>query len=94
MFPDKSEKSCRRGKKRNNLLALPKERKMKRKRSPLCPTPIKRMKAHTLSDSLSEEDDDGGVVPEKLFEEAKQQQLLHQKKINNMSVQLQETKNK
>ncbi|KAI2647182.1 BEN domain-containing protein 5 [Labeo rohita] len=93
-LPDKSEKSCRRGKKRNNLLALLKERKMKRKQSPLCPTPIKRMKAHTLSDSLSEEDDDGGVVPEKLFEEAKQQQLLHQKKINNMSVQLQETKNK
>ncbi|XP_067312117.1 BEN domain-containing protein 5-like [Pseudorasbora parva] len=83
--------------KRNNLLALLKERKMKRKQSPLCPTPSKTMRAHTLSDSLSEEDDDndgGGVVPEKLFEEARQKQQLYLKKLNNMFLQLQETKNK
>lgn len=67
---------------------------MKRKQSPLCPTPSKTMRAQT-HDSLSEEDDDdGGVVPEKLFKEARQKQLLYQKKINNMSLQLQETKNK
>ncbi|XP_051954350.1 BEN domain-containing protein 5-like isoform X2 [Xyrauchen texanus] len=85
--------------KQNNLLTLLKERKIRRKQSPLCPTPSKIMRAHTLSDSLSEEDDDddddgGGVVPEKLFEEAKKKQQLYIKKINNMSLQLQETKNK
>ncbi|XP_073717018.1 uncharacterized protein [Misgurnus anguillicaudatus] len=81
--------------KRNNLLALLKERKMKRKQSPLCPTPSKTMRAQTLSDSLSEEDDDDtGVVPEKLLKEARQKQLLYQKKINNITLQLQETKNK
>ncbi len=70
---------------------------MRRKQSPLCPTPSKRMRAHTLSDSLSEEDDDdddGGVVPEKQLVEARQKELLHLKKLNNMSLQLQETKNK
>ncbi len=67
--------------KRNNLLALLKERKIRRKQSPLCPTPSKRMRAHTLSDSLSEEDDDdGGVVPEKQLVEVRQKELLHLKK--------------
>ncbi|XP_067309304.1 BEN domain-containing protein 5-like [Pseudorasbora parva] len=95
-FPTNQKKTAEVAK-RNNLLALLKERKMKRKQSPLCPTPSKTMRAHTLSDSLSEEDDDndgGGVVPEKLFEEARQKQQLYLKKLNNMFLQLQETKNK
>ncbi|XP_045929426.1 uncharacterized protein LOC123985693 isoform X2 [Micropterus dolomieu] len=88
--------------KKTNLMALLKERKMKKKLSPLCPPPSKKMREHILSDTFSEaddnddddDDDGGGVVPQKLFEDAKQKQRLYLKKFNDVSLQLQETKNK
>ncbi|XP_038587914.1 BEN domain-containing protein 5-like [Micropterus salmoides] len=57
------------------------------------------MREHILSDTFSEaddndDDDDGGVVPQKIFEDAKQKQRLYLKKFNDVSLQLQETKNK
>ncbi|KAL7403889.1 hypothetical protein ABVT39_006465 [Epinephelus coioides] len=78
--------------KRGNLLAIIQERKIKRKQSPLCPTPTKKIREHVLHDQFSDdEDDDGGVVPQKVFEEAKKK---YQKKFNEVSLQLQETQKK
>lgn len=95
----KNQKKAAEEAKKNNLMALIKERKMKKKLSPLCPPPSKKMREHILSDTFSEaddndDDDDGGVVPQKLFEDAKQKQRLYLKKFNDVSLQLQETRNK
>ncbi|XP_045929427.1 BEN domain-containing protein 5-like isoform X3 [Micropterus dolomieu] len=95
---NKNQKKAAEGAKKNNLMALLKERNEKKKLSPLCPPPSKKMREHILSDTFSEaddnDDDDGGVVPQKLFEDAKQKQRLYLKKFNDVSLQLQETKNK
>lgn len=98
MLPEKSNKSCGRSKK-NNLLAILNERKIRKRKSPICPTPPqKKIKERILCDNFSEEDgdddDDGGVVPQKVFEEAKQKKHLYQNKFNEMSLQLQETRSK
>jgi len=82
--------------KKNNLLAILQERKNRKRKSPMCPTPLKKVRERILSDSFSEEDgddnDDGGVVPETLLKEAKQTQQLYQNKFKEMSLQLQDTR--
>lgn len=53
MLPEKSNKSCGRSKK-NNLLAILNERKIRKRKSPICPTPPKKKSRSVFSVIISQ----------------------------------------
>ncbi|XP_049457196.1 BEN domain-containing protein 5 [Epinephelus fuscoguttatus] len=93
--------------KKTNLLAILDDMKKRKKLSPICPTPQKKMKNSAMlcsvpseeeedddnEDDEDDEDDDGGVVPQKMYEEVQRKYHYHGL-YRGLRLQLEETKKK